>query len=110
MLRIPVNLPPVPQNISVTAKNSTYVTVEWLPVSRHLLSNYHYNYTLSWLAVKGGSSGVITNTTLNVTSFEIRGLTPYTKHVIQVAARDWNGTGRFSNPLCVYTLEDGKLN
>lgn len=46
--------------------------------------------------------------TVNVTSYTILGLNPYTKYVIQVAARDWNETGRFSDPLCVYTLEGGK--
>ena len=92
----------------MTAKNSTDVTVEWLPVSRHPVSHHLYNYTLMWLAVKGGFPGVTTNVTLSVTSYQIRGLTPYTKYVIQVAARDWNETGRFSTPLCLHTLADGK--
>lgn len=92
----------------MTATNSTSVTVEWLPVSRRPPSQHPYNYTVLWVPVKGGKLGVTTNVTVNVTSYTILGLNPYTKYVIQVAARDWNETGRFSDPLCVYTLEGGK--
>ncbi|KAL9957849.1 hypothetical protein ACROYT_G034798 [Oculina patagonica] len=100
-----VHVRPRPQNVTVTARNSTSVTVKWLPVSRHLVSQPPYNYTVQWVAVKGGIQGVITNVTVSVTSYHISGLAPYTKYNISVAVRDWNETGRFSDPLCVHTLE-----
>lgn len=105
-----VQITPRPQNLTVTAKNSTSVTVEWLPVSRHLVSLPPYNYSVQWAAVKEGTLGVITNVTVTTTSYKILGLAPYTNYVIQVAARDWNHTGNFSDPLCVHTLEGGKCN
>lgn len=105
-----VHVHPLPQNVTLTARNSTSVTVKWLPVSRHNGSLPPYDYIVQWVAVKGGIAGVITNVTINVTSYHICGLAPYTKYIIQVAVRDWNETGRFSNPLCVHTLEGGKCN
>lgn len=74
------------------------------------MSQPPYNYTVQWFAVKGGILGAITNVTVSVTSYHISGLAPYTKYVISVAVKDWNETGRFSDPLCVHTLEGGKCN
>lgn len=97
-----------PENVSVIFTSSTFVNVTWLPVSRVNNTQYPYNYTVKWTAVTQGVLGVGRSVTVPWTSFDIRGLAPFTTYRIQVAARDWDLTGWFSESVLMTTLEWGK--
>ena len=45
---------------------------------------------------------------MNGTSYSIQGLSPLTTYEIQVATRNWGGTGPFSEPVRVQTF-DGSI-
>lgn len=101
---------PRPQNVTVTNRTNSSVTVAWFPVSHHPVTGSPYNYTVQWAARRGGLLGVESNVTVAVTSYSILGLAPYTAYVIRVAARDRYKVGNFSGPVWVQTLEGSKLN
>ena len=91
-----------PQNVTVKATTSTSLTVKWLPVSSS--SHNAYSYRVTW-AVNNARASVSVATS----SYNIRGLKPFTTYEIRVAAVDGNQIGPFSNAVWVQTLEGGKL-
>ena len=69
------------------------------------ITDYKLNYT---------NSAHDSNYTVNITEeenkqYNLTGLTPFTNYSVQVAAVNERGTGPYSTPLIVETLQDGEL-
>ena len=93
-----------PQNFTNTLAESKSIGIVWetvpCPHQRGPITGYRLRYS-------NGTS--IVNTSGEESRHHVlTGLTPYTNYSVQVAAVNDGGTGPYSNPLTVETLQDGE--
>ena len=94
----------VPQEVTNTSAESRSINIVWekvpCPHQRGPITGYRLRYS-------NGTS--IANTTGEGSRHHVlTGLTPFTNYSVQVAAVNDDGTGPYSTPLTVETLQDGE--
>ena len=97
-----------PGGLAITSVESRSLSVAWgivpCPHQGGPITGYRLYYS------NGSDSYIVNITGEENKQFNLTGLTPSTSYSVQVAAVNDRGTGPYSTPLTVETLQDGELN
>ena len=94
-------------NVTGQALTSTSLFVSWSPVPLEHRSGIILGYNLSYWKANDSSNTNVTLTT-DKEEIEIDGLEKFTPYMVAVSAFNQIGVGVFSDPIQIWTSEDGK--
>ena len=94
-----------PGGLTSTSVESRSLSVVWgivpCPHQRGPITGYRLRYS--------DGTDIVNTTEVESRQHVLTGLTPFTTYSVQVAAVNDGGTGQYSTPLTVDTLQDGEI-
>ena len=105
IVRMSTSLAPTgPGGLNITSVGRRSLSVMWgtvpCPYQRGPITGYRLRYS--------NGTSIVNTTGEGSRQYVLTGLTPFTNYSVQVAAVNDGGTGPYSTPLTVETLQDGE--
>ena len=97
-----------PQDIKILGVNPASLVVSWQPPLKENGNEPITGYVIQY--ARDGSDDKMIMNIPNDVEYKIKGLFPYAKYSVTLAAVNVNGTGPFSKPVIATSGEDSELN